>query len=117
MHTLIFRALWVVIVVLAFVPHARADTISFYCRNEEATNQIAEALANEGQFAADAVAKPFMALRVCGYFDEPLFVYITHKGSTFGEVTVVGVSRKIGEFPEWWGMLPSKDIGWQTGSI
>lgn len=120
MHTLIFRALWVAIFVLAFVPKGHADTINFFCKSEEMTNQIADALTKGGQESADIVAEPYLALGECQYVSEPIFVYIVHKGATFGDkfkVTVVGVARKLGDFPEFWGMMPTAELTSQAGSI
>lgn len=115
-----FRALWLaMLLIFPFAGVAHADTITFSCRSEEITNQIADALANGGQEAADIVAEPMLALGECQY-TEKLFVYVVHKGATFGEkfkITVVGVSRKIGDFPEMWGMMPTSELTEQLGSI
>lgn len=118
---MLYRALWLVMFLLfPFAGVAHADTLTFECRSEEMANQIAEALTSGGQQAADIVAEPYLALGECMYFNEPVFVYIVHKGATFGDkfkVTVVGVSHKIGAFPDFYGLIPTSELSEQLGSI
>ncbi len=83
-------------------------------------NNIADALTTGGQQKADIVAEPYLALGECQYTPEPLFIYIVSKGTTFGDkfkVTVVGISRKIGELPEMWGMIETSTLSEQLGTI
>jgi hypothetical protein len=95
----------------AAVP-ARADNVSFICRSEEAANAIGEALA-EGQEKGREVAYPLLQMGVCEYLDEKIFVYIVHRGGTYGStnrLTVVGLSPKMGEFPDMWGLKPTDEL-------
>ncbi len=112
----IFLALMALMFVLTFWPKAHADTVGFACKNEEAINEIAESL-NQSQHEADETAEPYIALGICQYFDERLFIYVVHVGTTYGKITVVGVSDKQGTFPTMWSMKESKDINLQVGSI
>jgi hypothetical protein len=95
----------------AAVP-ARADNVSFICRSEEAANAIGAALA-EGQERAREVAYPLLQMGACEYLDEKIFVYVVHRGGTYGDtykLTVVGLSQKMGEFPNMWGLKPADDL-------
>lgn len=92
---------------------AHADTVRFTCQSEEAANIVAAALA-ESQGTADEVAHPFLVRGVCEYLDDNLFVYIVHRGETFGtapKITVVGLSRESnGAMPEFYGLMPTEEL-------
>ena len=91
---------------------ARADTVRFVCKSEESANTIGEALA-EGEEMVRQVIHPFLMFGECEYLDEKRFVYVVHRGTTYGttlKITVVGLSHKMGEFPEMWSLVPTHDL-------
>src|SRR6266478_1061631 len=70
---------------------AEADTVRFTCQTEESANMVAAALAI-GQEEADEVAHPFLVRGLCEYLPDDMFVYVVHRGETFGstkKITVV----------------------------
>lgn len=113
---LILIVLFAMMFFLTFFPKAHADTVGFACNNVEAINEIADAL-SRSQHEANETAMPYLALGICRYYDERMFVYVVHVGDTFGKITVVGVSYKIGTFPDLWAMKSTTDINAQAGSI
>jgi hypothetical protein len=92
---------------------ARADTVRFTCQSEEAANTVAAALAI-GQEEADETAHPFLVMGVCEYLPDDMFVYIVHRGETFGsteKITVVGLSRESnGAMPAFFGLMPTQEL-------
>ena len=92
---------------------AHADTVHFTCRSEESANMVAAALAI-GQEEADAVAHPFLVMGECEYLEDEMFVYIVHRGETFGstkKITVVGLSRESnGDMPAFFGLVPTQQL-------
>ena len=91
---------------------ARSDTVRFVCKSEESASSVGEALA-EGQEMAREVIHPFLMFGECEYLSEKMFVYVVHRGATYGataKVTVVGLSHKMGEFPEMWSLVPTDDL-------
>lgn len=114
-----YRWLWLAMFVLLLfggVRYAHADSFSFFCSSESVADQIGEALSH-GTAEADEVAEPFLAIHECWYSNDPVFQYVVHQGSTFGTITVVGLSHKSGDFPELWGLMSSKEVNYQIGSI
>jgi hypothetical protein len=92
---------------------AHAEETQFVCQSEESANSIGSALV-ESQERADEMAQPLLMLGECKYLDEKMFVYVVHRGSTYGDglnkVTVVGLSKKMGEFPAMWGIIATDDL-------
>jgi hypothetical protein len=91
---------------------ARADTVRFVCKSEESANTIGEALA-EGEEMARQAIHPFLMFGECEYLDDKMFVYVVHRGTTYGttsKITVVGLSQKMGEFPKMWSLVPTDDL-------
>ena len=97
---------------LAFAIPARAETTQFICKSEDAANAIGTALL-ESTDRADEVAQPLLALGECHYLDEKMFVYVVHRGATYGSESkfmVVGFSAKMGEFPNMWGLISTDEL-------
>ena len=92
---------------------AQADTVRFTCQTEESANIIAEALATS-QEKADEVAHPFLVMGECEYLQDDMFVYIVHRGETFGttlKITVVGLSRESnGAMSAFFGLMPAEEV-------
>jgi hypothetical protein len=91
---------------------ALADTVRFTCQTEESANIVAAALAIS-QEKADKVAHPFLERGECEYLPDDIFVYIVHRGETFGtalKITVVGLSRESnGAMPAFFGLMPTEE--------
>ena len=97
---------------LAFGSPARAETTQFVCSAEDSANAIGAAVV-ESQERADEMAQPLVMLGECQVLDEKMFVYIVHRGATFGttfKVTVVGLSSKMGGFPVMWSLMPTDEL-------
>ena len=97
---------------LAFANPARAETTQFVCKSEDAASAIGAALM-EGTDKADQIAAPLLALGECHYLDEKMFVYVVHRGATYGNESkfiVVGFSKKMGEFPNMWGLMSTDEL-------
>ncbi len=97
---------------LAFAVPARAETTQFICKSEDAANAIGAALV-ESTDKAGEVVEPLLALGACHYLDEKMFVYVVHRGTTYGneiKFLVVGLSQKMGEFPDMWGLMSTEEL-------
>jgi hypothetical protein len=97
---------------LAFAIPARAETTQFICQSEDAVNAIGAALL-ESTDRANEIAEPLLALGECHYLDEKMFVYVVHRGATYGaeaKFLVVGFSQKMGEFPDMWGLMSTEEL-------
>jgi hypothetical protein len=97
---------------LAAAVPVRAEETQFICRTEQSANTIAAAIA-ESRERADEKVQPLLKIGACEYLDEKIFVYVVRRGTTFGtryKVTVVGLSRKMGEFPDMWGLIRSDEL-------
>jgi hypothetical protein len=97
---------------LAFAIPARAETTQFVCKSEDAANAIGAALL-ESTDTANEVAEPLLAMGECHYLDEKMFVYVVHRGTTYGDESkfmVVGFSEKMGEFPDMWGLISTNEL-------
>jgi hypothetical protein len=97
---------------LAFAIPARAETTQFICKSEDAADAIGAALL-ESADKANEVAEPLLELGECHYLDEKKFVYVVHRGTTYGDESkfmVVGLSEKIGEFPDMWGLISTNEL-------
>jgi len=49
----------------------------------------------------------------CWALDQKTFAYLAHRGATFGTVvkmTVVGLSQKMGEYPDMWSVMPTTEV-------
>jgi hypothetical protein len=95
----------------ASVP-ARAEETQFVCHSEESADVIGAAIV-ESHERVDEVARVLLAMGVCEYLDKKIFVYVVHRGTTFGtgsKVTVVGLSRKMDELPDMWGLIPTDEL-------
>jgi hypothetical protein len=107
------KGLYVMLAVCLLSSGARAERIGFTCHSEESANMIASAAA-QGQEKADAAAHPFLMIGECEYLSDGMFVYIVHRGETFGtavKITVVGVSRQSnGAMPEFFGLIPTEEL-------
>ena len=110
-----FKWLWLSAFAFCFIAvaiAAHADTVRFYCNSEESANMVGAAVV-EGQDEAMELARPLLMVGECTYLSEKMFVYVVHRGATFGttsKVTVVGLSRKLGEWPDMWGFLPTDEL-------
>ena len=97
---------------LAFAIPARAETTQFICKSEDAANAIGAALV-ESTDSADEVAEPLLALGECHFLDEKMFVYVVHRGTTYGNESkfiVVGFSQTMGQFSEMWGLISTEEL-------
>ena len=97
---------------LAFAVPAHAETTQFVCKSEDAVNAIGAALL-ESADRANEIAEPLLTLGECHYLDEKMFVYVVHRGITYGgesKFMVVGFSQKMGEFPDMWGLMSPDEL-------
>ena len=97
---------------LAFAVSAHAETTQFVCKSEDAANAIGAALV-ESADRAEEVAQPLLMLGECHVLDEKMFVYVVHRGATYGNESkfiVVGFSEKMGEFPNMWGLMSTDEL-------
>jgi hypothetical protein len=95
----------------ASVP-ARAEETQFVCHSEESADVIGAAIV-ESQETMDQVARRLLEMGVCEYLNEKIFVYVVHRGTTFGtgaKVTVVGLSRNMGRVSDMWGLIPTDEL-------
>ena len=91
---------------------ARSDTVRFVCKTEESASSIGEAVAEDLEMAREVI-HPFLMFGECEYLSEKMFAYVVHRGATYGttsKLTVVGLSHKMGEFPEMWGLVPTAEL-------
>jgi hypothetical protein len=106
-----FKRLLLSMFLVSAVPAHAAET-QFACQTEESANKIGATVVDD-LVQGNEMAKALVMLGACAYFDEKIFVYVVHRGATFGtdfKVTVVGLSSKIGEVPEMWGLIPSDQL-------
>ena len=110
-----FKQVWLSAFALSyalFATGARAENIRFICKTENSANAIGAAIA-EGDARAGEIIEPFMELGECEYLKEKMFAFVVHRGATYGtasKITVVGLSQKMGEFPEMWALMPADEL-------
>ena len=110
-----FRWFWLGMFLLSFVVlvgQARAESVRLICNTEESANTIGAAM-TEGTERVKAILRPFLQLRECQYLGEKMFAYVVHRGTSYGttsKVIVVGLSKKLGEFPEMWTVMSAAEL-------
>lgn len=97
---------------LASTVSAHATETQFACQTEESANKIGAVIAQD-LVKGDQMVDTLVMQGACSYFGDKLAVYVVHRGATFGtnfKVTVVGLSSKMGETPEMWGLIPTEEL-------
>jgi hypothetical protein len=101
MSTLVYRLLWSIILVLAFVPQGAraADSMRFFCVSEEAAITLARSMeVHQGQITnqpeVDKVAYSLINDGVCVFLPEEVEITVVRTIGVFG----LGTKAKVVEF-------------------
>ena len=97
---------------LASSVSAHATETQFACQTEDSANKLGAIIAQD-PVRGDQMADTLVMQGACSYFGEKVSVYVVHRGATFVtdfKVTVVGLSSKMVETPEMWGVIPTKEL-------